>query len=442
MSDTQPSPLPTPAYRLSKPTYPRSWAWVVLLVAAFFGCAGFWAANAEIDELSRAEGRVIPTGKVQVIQSAEPGVIAGIFVRAGQEVKKGDQLVRLDDTTTTASAGEVQAKINALTAQIARLRLESEGRVVEGYVCPDDIKTTVPEVCANEADLLSARQSTLDQGKLVLEQRVLQRRGELAQAQADRVRYEAALMLAQQSLDLVAPLAEKNLISQTEYIAAQRDVSDTTGLRDSTGKSINKLEAALSEAELQVKQADLQFRQEATNDLTLRLAELSSAAQTLRGASDRVNRTDIRSPVDGIVNDLRVNTVGGFVNSGERLMDVVPVDDKLLIEARLKPSDVAFVRPGQKSNIKFTAYDFSIFGGLDGEVVNVSADSLIDPQTRETYYVVLIGTGSSALAYHGQDLRILPGMVASVEILTGHKTILQYLLKPINKVWDEALSER
>ena len=429
-------------HRLSKPSVPTAWVVVVVLAFAFVTLALVWASIAEVDELARAEGRVIPTGKAQVIQSAEPGVIAEIFVRTGQDVAEGDRLVRLDDTTTTASAGEVEARVNALKAQIARLRMEADGRAEAGYVCPDDLAATVPEVCANEADLLQARQNTLAQSKLVLEQRARQRRAELAEARAAKARYDDALALAQENLDLLTPLAKQNLVSRTEFIAAQRDVADTSGLREAASESITRLEAAVAEAQLQIGQADLQFRQDAANDLTLQLAALSSASEALRGASDRVSRTDIRSPVDGIVNDVRINTVGGFVNSGERLMDIVPVDDTLLIESRLKPSDIAFVRPGQKATVKFTAYDFSIFGGLDGEVVNVSADSLIDPQTRETYYVVLIGTGKSALDYHGTELRILPGMVASVEILTGRRTILQYLLKPVNKVWDEALRER
>lgn len=421
---------------------PRHWLYVIVIICGFLATALVWSANAQIDELSRAEGRVIPSTKTQVIQSAEAGVVSEILVRTGEQVKKGQLLIRLDDTTTSSSAGEVQARVRALQAQVARLRTEYEGRAAMGYTCPAAVLAEVPEVCENEANLLRARLQTLEQGKLVLVQRVEQRQRELNEARANQVRLGESYDLAAQKLALIEPLADKNLVSQTELIAAQRDASETRGQREAVIESIARLEAAMSEARLQVEQAELQFRQDALTDLTLRLAELSSAEEALRGASDRVNRTDIRSQVDGIVNEIVVNTVGGFVTPGERLIDIVPVEDTLLIEARLKPSDVAFVLPGQPAEIKFTAYDFSIFGGLRGEVANVSADSMIDPNTRETYYNVLIKTGDSMLHFNGEDLPILPGMVATVEIITGKKTILQYLLKPINKARDEALRER
>lgn len=437
-----PRDLAAPTYALDYDRPPRHWLWVILLVCAFLAAALFWASTAEIDELSRAEGRVIPSTKTQVIQSAEAGVVAEILVRRGEQVKKGQQLVRLDDTTTTSSAGEVEARVRALQAQVARLQIEYEGRAGEGYACPPDVLAEVPAVCENEAKLLKARLDTLEQGKDVLRQRVEQRSRELSEALANQARLEEAFTLAEQNLALIKPMAEKKLVSQTEFLASQRDVNETRGQRDAVIQSIARLQSAVSEAELQVQQADLQFRQDALSDLTLRLAELSSAEQALRGASDRVSRTDIRSPVDGIVNEIAINTVGGFVQPGERLLDIVPMEETRLVEARLKPSDVAFVLPGQPAEIKFTAYDFSIYGGLRGEVQSVGADSIIDPNTRETYFIVLIKTPESVLHYRNEELPILPGMVTTVEILTGKKTVLQYLLKPINKARDEAMRER
>lgn len=416
--------------------------YVILLVAGFLTAATVWSAWAQIDELARAEGKVIPSSKMQIIQSAEAGVLTEILVRSGEQVKKGQQLLRLDDTNTSSSAGEVQAKVSALQAQVARLRLEHSGDLNAGYTCPPEVAASVPAVCENEANLLTARKQTLDQGKQVLLARVEQRQRELNQTLSEQRRLTDSYELTSQQLKLLEPLAKKNLVSQTDYIRSQRDASDAKGQLEEIVQSIARLEAALSEARLQVEQADLQFRQEALTDLTTRLAELSGAEEALRGATDRVSRTDIRSPVDGIVNNLAVNTIGGFVSPGEHLIDIVPLEDTLLIEARLKPSDVAFVLPGQPVDIKFSAYDFSIFGGLRGEVQGVSPDSITDPDNRETYYRVLIKTGEARLAYNGQQLPILPGMIATVEIITGKKTILQYLLKPINKARDEALRER
>jgi len=421
---------------------PRLALYVILLVAGFLTAATVWSAWAQIDELARAEGKVIPSSKMQIIQSAEAGVLTEILVRSGEQVKKGQQLLRLDDTNTSSSAGEVQAKVSALQAQVARLRLENSGDLNAGYTCPPEVAASAPAVCENEANLLTARKQTLDQGKQVLLARVEQRQRELNQTLSEQQRLTQSYELTSQQLKLLEPLAKKNLVSQTDYIRSQREASDAKGQLDEIVQSIARLEAALSEARLQVDQADLQFRQEALTDLTTRLAELSGAEEALRGATDRVSRTDIRSPVDGIVNNLAVNTIGGFVSPGEHLIDIVPLEDTLLIEARLKPSDVAFVLPGQPVDIKFSAYDFSIFGGLRGEVQGVSPDSITDPDTRETYYRVLIKTGEARLHYNDQQLPILPGMISTVEIITGKKTILQYLLKPINKARDEALRER
>jgi adhesin transport system membrane fusion protein len=427
-------------YVLTEDRPPRAFVMVILAVCAFLFCGLVWASWAQVDEISRADGRVIPSGKTQVIQSAEPGVIVDILVRAGEQVKKGQQLIRLDDTTTSSSAGEVEARVEAFKAQVARLRAEYEG--ASSYPCPEEIATAAPDICANEAALMSVRAAALEQGKQVLLQRVEQRRRELAEVVASEARQRDSLALAQENHDLLQPLAEKGLVAQTEFIAAQREVNDLTGQIEVATESKARLEAALSEAELQVQQADLQFRQDALAELTLRLAELNAADEALRGASDRVARTDIRSPVDGIVNSLDVNTIGAVVQAGSRLLDIVPVSDTLLVEARLKPSDVAFVLPGQEALIKLTAYDFAIFGGLTGKVENVSADSIVDPDTRETYYVVLVRADASALSYHDQELPVLPGMVTSVDILTGRKTVLQYLMKPINKARDEAFRER
>jgi adhesin transport system membrane fusion protein len=429
------------AYSLAPERPPRSWAIVVILVCLALGAAVVWSSLAQVDELARAEGKVIPSGRTQIIQSAEPGVLEEILVRDGEQVKAGQLLIKLDDTYTTSSQGEIQARVLALSAQVARLRAESEG-VIDTFPCPENVSSVAPGICANEALLQQARRQNFLQTEQVLQSRVEQRQRDLNQAEADKVRLEQTAELAAQKLELLRPMVEKKLVSQTDYISAQQAVADSAGQLTSVLELIEKAKAALSEAQLQVQQAELQLRQDALTDLTAKLAELASGEQTLLGASDRVSRTEIRAPVDGIVNSLAVNTLGGFVNAGEKLLEIVPVQEKLLIEARLMPSDVAFVLPGQAANIKFTAYDFSIFGGLEGRVRNVSADSIIDPNTREAYYIVLIETDTSSLSYRDRDLPIMPGMISSVEILTGHKTILQYLLKPINKAKEEAFHER
>ncbi len=412
---------------------------IILVSAAFIAVAIGWASFAELDEVTRADGRVIPSSKTQVIQSSEPGVVQDIFVRLGQRVKKGDVLIRLDDTTTASSLGESVARAQALKARIARLRIENAGDPATGFSCPDGVNA---DVCANEANLLTARHQSYLKSVSVFAERVQQRRRELAETRSNINRLTESLSLAENELTLLEPLAKRRLVSQTDYIRAQRDVADLQGQIRTGAESVGRIEASLREAELQSQQVELQFRQDALSELTEHLAELAVLGQTIVGAEDRVSRTDIRSPVDGIVNNLAINTVGAFVTAGTAVVDIVPVDDKLLVEAQVRPSDIAFIRPGQEATVKVTAYDFSIYGGVDGIVDQVSPDSVLDPETRETFYTVLVRTDIAELERDGQTFPILPGMVTQVDILTGKKTILQYLLKPINKAREEALRER
>ncbi|MGB3338037.1 MAG: HlyD family type I secretion periplasmic adaptor subunit [Devosia sp.] len=421
---------------------PRAWLYVVLIVCGFVAAALLWAAWAEMDEISRAEGKVIPSGKTQIIQSAEPGVVTDIFVRAGEHVSAGQELVRLDDTTTSSSAGEVEAQVLALGAQVARLQVEAQDISNAQFTCPTEVVERAPRVCDNQSDLLAARLEGLERSEDVLRQRVEQRQRELNEVTASLDTMGRSLAIVQERLDLITPMAERGLVSQTQFLSTREEVNDLKGRITAAEESTKRVESALVEAGLQVEQAQLQFRQEALTELTLRTAELASATEQLRGATDRVARTEIRSPVDGVINSIDINTIGAVVAAGTKILDIVPVSDRLLVEARLKPSDVAFVVPGQEARIKLTAYDFSIYGGIMGAVENVSADSIVDPQTRETYYLVLIAAEHTTLAHSGQELPVLPGMVTSVDILTGKKTILQYLLKPINKARQEALSER
>lgn len=427
---------------LQAPPAPQAWRYVIIVICIFLLVGLVWASWAEVDEVSRAEGRVIPSGKIQIIQAAESGVVTDILVRAGERVRQGQRLIQLDDTNTTSSAGEVEARVLALLVQTTRLRGESLGQGAADFVCPPAVESVSPDVCESEVALMESRAASLAQGIQVLAQRVEQRTRELSEANANQVRVSGNLAIAQQRLDMMTPLAERGLVAQTALLDARGETADLQGQLAVGTETIARIQSALAEAQLQVDQAVLQFRQEALADLTIARAQLAGAQQELRGAEDRVRRTDIRSPVDGVVNNVEISTIGGVVAAGDRLLDIVPLSDTLLVEARLRPSDVAFIIPGQEARIKLTAYDFSIYGGLTGRVTNVSADSMVDQATRETYYLVQIEAGTATLEYRGQALPVLPGMVTSVDILTGKRTILQYLLKPINKVHQEALRER
>ncbi|PBC07554.1 HlyD family type I secretion periplasmic adaptor subunit [Mesorhizobium sp. WSM3859] len=414
----------------------------VYIVGALFVCFTGWASFAEVDEIARGEGKVIPASKTQVIQASEAGVVQEIAVQIGQTVKKNDLIIRLDNSGNTSSLGEEKAKARALRARIARLQFEQSGNVEGSFPCPTEIQTAAPEICDNEQKLLVARRDNFEVKLSVLKSRLDQREKELDEATANSDRLSKSLAVTDQEAALVEPMVKKGLMARTEQIRVEREQTDLHGQLTLAGETIKKTQAAITEAQLQVNELGLQLQQEALSDLTQALADLSVVDETIRGATDKVARTDIRSPVDGIVNTLDVNTLGAFVQPGAVVAGIVPTSETLLVEARVSPRDVAFIQPNQEALIKVTAYDFSIFGGIEGKVSNITADSLVDQKTGEPYYQVRVATEKSTLTRNGKTYSIIPGMICSVDIKTGRKTILNYLLKPINKARQEAMSER
>lgn len=415
---------------------------ILVIVALFVTVFVAWSAIAKVDEIARGEGKVIPVSKTQVIQSSEPGVVQDIAVSLGQVVRKGQLLVQLNNITTESTLGESVAKARALGAKVARLQLEEAGRYDDAFVCPAEIQAVAAKVCANEGMLLAANRATYFNKLGVLQERVKQRENELNEALANMERLKQNIEGSRRQLDLYGPLAKKKLVAELDVIKVENELNDQTGQLKVYEESLDRLQAAVAEAKLQLDDLDLELRQQALTEKAQTLAELSVVDETIRGASDRVKRTDIRSPVDGIVNTLEVNTIGAYVEPGRVIAGIVPTADTLLVEAKISPRDVAFVRKGQPAVVKVTAYDFSIFGGLEGEVENISADSLVEKEKGETFYLVQVKTNKSELLRNGKPYPIIPGMVAQVEIMTGSKTVLSYLMKPINKARSEALTER
>lgn len=421
------------------PLFARSILVVVLLLIVSFVA---WAAIAKVDEIARGDGKVIPVSKTQVIQATEPGVVQEIAIQVGQVVRKGQLLMRLDDTTTTSSLGESEAKARALKTKIVRLAIEEGGDFSKPFICPSDIEKVAPQICDNEIRLLEARRTNFENKASVLKERLVQRVKELDESNSNITRLTEVIAVTQREKDLISPMVAKRLVAQTDLLRVDRELTEQQGQLALAREGIDRLTAAINEARLQVTELELQMRQEALAEKTQALAELSVVDETIRGATDRVARTDIRSPVDGVVNTLDINTLGSYVQAGTVVAGVVPTADTLLVEARISPRDVAFVRRGQRAVVKLTAYDFSIYGGLEGEVSNVSADSLVDQDSGETFYQVYVATPKTDLEKDGRNYAIMPGMITSVEIITGEKTILNYLLKPVHKARTEALTER
>ncbi|HEY0146115.1 MAG TPA: HlyD family type I secretion periplasmic adaptor subunit [Methylovirgula sp.] len=414
----------------------------IFVIGALFLFLLIWSAFAEIDEVTRGDGKVIPSQKIQSIQSSEPGVVEQILVRLGQHVAKGDLLIRLDNTMTESNLGEDEAKARSLEAQIARLEIERTGDRTALYVCPDDLKAVAADVCATEALLLQTRRAEQSQKLDSLREKIEERQREFNEAKDESQRIAQGLGLAQQEFDLISPMVQKRIAPKTDLLNVERDLVDLKGQQAANQQVIARTDAALREANNNLADAALQIQSDALADLSKASAEFSVIRETIKGAKEHNRRTDIRSPVDGIINTLDTNTIGAFVNAGSHVMDIVPLEDKLLIETKVKPRDIAFVRPGQKALVKLTAYDFSIYGGLKGVVQQVSADSVYDDKAHETFYIILVATDESTLRHNGATYPIMPGMISQVDIVTGRKTILQYLLKPIFKARDESLTER
>jgi adhesin transport system membrane fusion protein len=401
---------------------------IIVTVAVGFALFLLWATLAKVDEVTAGQGRVIPSSKVQLIQAAEPATISELLVRSGQRVTRGQLLARLDDTQSTSALGQIESETRSLTERAARLEGEGTGtRAVVG---------------ADEAALSAVRRQALGSRVSALHSSAEQRRREAAEANATINSLQGSLALAQKQVAMLEPLAAKNIVPQTEVMTARREVIDLQGRIAAAREQAGRANAAVAEALSQASEAQFSFRQEALNERSQINAKIAVNAESLRGARGRVDKAELRSPVDGVVNDVQVTTIGGFVAAGEKIMEVVPMGDKLLVETRVTPKDIAFIKVGDKALVKVTAYDFSTYGGLDGRVVQVSADSIYDETTREAYFNVIVETTRAYLMARGRQLPITPGMMTDTQIITGQKSVLSYLLKPVMKARSDALRER
>jgi adhesin transport system membrane fusion protein len=401
---------------------------IIVSVSVGFFLFVLWAMLAQVDEVTSGQGKVIPSSKVQLIQSAEPATVQELLVRSGQRVRRGQLLARLDDTQSSSALGQIEAETRSLTDRASRLQSEGTGSANLGQ--------------GDEATLSAVRRQALSSRVAALRSSAEQRRREAAEANATINSLSGSLALAQRQVAMLEPLAAKNIVPQTELLDARREVIDLQGRIAAAREQGGRANAAVSEALSQANEAQFSFRQEALNERSQINAKIAVNEESLRGARGRLNKSELRSPVDGVVNDVQVTTIGGFVNAGQKVMEVVPMGDKLLVETRVKPSDIAFIKVGDRALVKITAYDFSTYGGLDGRVVQVSADSIYDEVTREAYFNVIVETNRAFVSSHGRHLPITPGMMTDTQIITGRKSILSYLLKPVMKARSDALRER
>jgi adhesin transport system membrane fusion protein len=405
---------------------------IIVASAAAFLLFLIWAMLAQVDEVTRGQGKVIPSSKMQVITAADPATVSEIFVHSGQTVKKGELLVRLDNPESQSELGQIKAETESLEARAARLTAEGMGSSVS---CQGGD-------CAGEQALRAARQSALNSKVAALHATADQARRDAAEAAATASSLQSSLALAQHQVQMLEPLAAKSIVPQTDLLDKRREVVDLQGRIAAAREQQGKALAAVREAEAQAAQAGFEFKQQALDERSQVQSKIAVNEQSLLGAEGKLNRTELRSPVDGVVNDVQVTTIGGYVQPGQKIMEVVPMGEKLLVETRVKPSDIAFIKVGDRALVKVTAYDFSIYGGLEGRVVQVSADSIYDENEKQAYFTVIVETDKSFLETAGHRLPITPGMMTDTQIITGRKSVLNYLLKPVLKARSEALRER
>lgn len=404
----------------------------ILIALALFV---MWTAVATVDEITKGEGKVIPSSQVQILQSLDGGIVAEINVKEGQIVDAGQVLLRVDPTRFESSVRENRAQYLALTAKVARLRALAEGLP---FAPPPEVAAEDPKTAQAEQRLFETARSNVEAQIAIARQQLIQKQQELSESRARREQASQAFELTSRELAVTKPLMSSGAVSEVELLRLERDLARFRGERDMAGAQILRSQAAMAEASRKIEEVELNARNEVRKDLNDSMARLNTFAEGSVGLEDKVKHSAIRSPVKGKVKRLMVNTVGGVVQPGRDLVEVVPLDDALILEAKIAPKDIAFLRPGQPAMVKFTAYDFATYGGLEAKLEHIGADSITD-ERGNTFFLVRVRTGKSSL---GANLPIIPGMVAEVDIITGKKSILAYLLKPVLRAKQSALTER
>lgn len=408
-------------------------------ITIFFVSFILWANIAKLDEVTRGDGKVIPSSEIQALQSLDPGIVDEFLVKEGDFVRQGQVLVRLRDIEAASDLGANRARYLGLLASITRLQAQVEERELVEF--PDEVVKEAPQSVTEELNAFKANRSQLEGQIKVLKQQMTQREQEVDELNGRIGDAKAVLFLQQKEVNLIKPLVDAGSAPKLELLQLQQQMQQQRSELNQLKKSVPRAQSAIEEARARIEEVKQTAQAEAQTELAAKLTELNEIRERLSGLQERKGRTEIKSPVDGTIQELTVNTIGGVVRAGEDLIKIVPEDDQLIIEAKVKPADRAFIYPGQEAVIKITAYDFSIYGGLKGELLDISADTIEDEQGN-VFYRVRLRTYEKELKRKGEVLPIIPGMIASVDILTGQKTVMQYLLKPLVKTLDNAMNER
>ena len=440
-------PLLPPAWRLEELSFDdggnrRMPHLLLALIVVFFLVGLLWAALADVDEMARGDGKVITASQTQLIQNLEGGIIEKILVKEGDLVQRDQVLFQLDNVRFTSAFREGRQGELGLRAKVARLVAEVQKT---RPLMPPEVEKGAPALAANELAVYSARQRDLGAKNAIMQEQLSQRRQDVVELQSKRDRTQEQIELLKQEIAITTPMVKQGAVSEVELLRLQRDAARLRSELEAATLAIPRALAAIEEAKRKIEDNEAQYRSQAAGELSIARNELAKVAETVPALEDRMSRTQVRSPVKGVVKTIANKTPGGVVQPGTPMAEVVAVEDTLLVEARVRPQDIAFVAVGQNASVKLAAYDYSIYGALEGKVEMVSADST-QPQQQgqgaEPYYIIHVRTAKSAIEHQGKALPIIPGMTAQVDVLTGRKSVLYYWLKPLNKARQKAMTER
>lgn len=412
---------------------------LLFAIAGFFTCFILWANLATLDEVTKGEGKIIPSSDVQALQSLDAGIINEFLVKEGQEVKTGQVLIRLSDVEASSDLGANRAKYLGLLAATTRLQAEAEGK--PSVVFPDEVMKGAPASVAEEMNAFRANQQQIQSQLNILTQQLAQREQEVRELETKISDTRGVINLQMQEKDMISPLVSRGSAPKLELLQLDRTIKEKSTELNSYLSSLPRARSAAGEVRARVHDITTAARAQAQTELAAKTIELNEIKERLSALTVRKTRAELKSPVNGTIQEIAIKTVGGVVRPGVDIIKIVPKDDALIVEAKVKPSDRAFIYPGQSATVKLSAYDFSIYGGLKATVVDISADTIED-ERHNFFYRVRLSTKDKELKRRGEVLPIIPGMVATVDILTGHKTVMQYLMKPLIKTMRDAMSER
>ncbi|RXJ71360.1 hemolysin secretion protein D [Veronia nyctiphanis] len=436
---------------------PIKYRFVIWILVTFLVCFLLWSSLSSLEQVTRGEGKIIPSSQVQIIQSLDGGILEQMYIKEGMLVEEGQPLARIDDTRFRSDVAQQEVESDSLKANIIRLQAElktitlapvtrdwrkqiSLKRVMIQF--PDDLKASKPELIARQQREYNGRINDLENKLAILSRQVDQRQSELKELKSKLIPLRSNYSSFKRELEITRPLAKQGVIPEVEMLKLEREVNSLSGAIEAIKDSQNKVIAAQGEAILKRREAALAFSSEARSELNKMQSLLARLDQAQLGTQDKVNKAVITSPVKGTIKTIHVNTLGGVVRPGNDLIEIVPAEDQLLIEAKILPKDIAFLYPGLPAVVKVTAYDFTRYGGLDGILEHISADTTQDDKGN-SFYLVRIRTNESSLKKkNGQTLPIIPGMLTSVDIITGKRTVMEYILNPILRARENALRER